>query len=89
VHITFPTQSDPAVMRQINDLMRDGLRKRDPGEAIAFFCECADPDCYQPVWLTGEEYDRLRPDPRVTFLAEAHRWDGRRPSAPPPTPRAA
>lgn len=58
----------PTALRQVNDLMREGLRNRGPAEPIAFFCECDDPSCYQAVWLRLGEYDALRADPRVTFI---------------------
>jgi hypothetical protein len=60
------------VKRRVNDLMRDGLR-RDETERIAFFCECVRADCYQAVWLNGDEYDRARDDPEWAAMIDAHR----------------
>ena len=31
----------------------------DDFDRIPFFCECSDESCYQPLWLTLDEYDRL------------------------------
>lgn len=79
----------PALLRQVNDLMRAGLRNRGPAEPIAFFCECDDPACYRAVWLTLGEYDALRADPRVTLLAEEDRNGHRGRTAPPGRDRTA
>lgn len=59
--------------RQVNDLMRDGLRQRGDREQIAFFCECEDQRCYQAVWMTGPEYDDARADPAWAPLTTGHR----------------
>lgn len=56
-------------MRKANDEIRRVLRA-DPGDRVPFFCECEREDCYQPIWLTLDEYD----------LAA---WSGRRLSAHP------
>ena len=45
-------------MRAVNDDVR-GRVQSDDREYVPFFCECADDDCYQPLWLTPGEYDRL------------------------------
>lgn len=58
--------------RQVNELMRDGLRARGAGELIGFVCECADDSCYQAVWLTGHAYDRARSDPGWIALSPGH-----------------
>jgi hypothetical protein len=79
---------NPLLLRRVNDLMREGLRRRVSDDPIAFFCECDDPDCFQPVWLTGGEYDLRRADPATIFLAEVHRFRARR-GLSPDAPRAA
>jgi len=52
--------------------MRDGLRALEPREEIAFFCECDRSDCYQVVWLSGADYDRLRAEDGWRALAAVH-----------------
>ncbi len=44
-------------------LTNDRLRERSyefSDEPIVFFCECGDPHCFRPVWLTADEFDRAR-----------------------------
>jgi hypothetical protein len=31
-------------------------------EKLMFYCECADPKCFDRVWLTSPEYEALRRD---------------------------
>jgi hypothetical protein len=69
---------NPLLLRRVNDLMREGLRRRVSD----------DPDCFQPVWLTGGEYDLRRADRATIFLAEVHRFRARR-GLSPDAPRAA
>ncbi len=55
--------------RRANNYMRQALQRLDPNEAIPFFCECDDPDCFVAVWLTRSAYDRLRGSSADRFLA--------------------
>ncbi|HUZ81883.1 MAG TPA: LuxR C-terminal-related transcriptional regulator [Gaiellaceae bacterium] len=64
--------------RLVNELMRDGLRIGVDTEPIAFFCECANEDCYQAIWLSASEYDRARADPRWEALIGDHRANAAR-----------
>jgi len=59
-------------MREVNDLMRAGLRRRGDSELIAFFCECRNASCYQAVWLTGSAYDEARSNPGWAALVPGH-----------------
>ena len=62
---------DPtARKRQVNDMMRDGLRAQNPNEPIPFFCECDSKDCFEVVWRTGLQYDEARRDASWRALAE-------------------
>jgi hypothetical protein len=56
-----------------NEYMRDGLRRLDPNEAIPFFCECDEGDCFAAVWLKGVTFDQIRgrPSDRVRIAAHA------------------
>ncbi len=59
--------------RRANHYMRHGLERLDPDEAIPFFCECDDPDCFAPAWLTRQAYDRLRANAANRALTAPHR----------------
>ena len=50
-------ERSPRLLRQVNELMRDGRRGETEQERIPFFCECERADCYEPVWLTSDMYD--------------------------------
>jgi hypothetical protein len=56
---------DRRTLRRVNELIRESLAVGGYPDRIAFFCECADPGCYQPVWLTVAGYERARADGRV------------------------
>jgi hypothetical protein len=60
------------IKRQVNELMRNGLRIGSDGEPIAFFCECGDEQCYKAVWLSGPGYDQAREDPSWVALVPDH-----------------
>jgi hypothetical protein len=51
------SRSQP-LMRAVNDDVRKAVHA-DAFDRIPFFCECSDQACYQPLWLTLAEYDRL------------------------------
>jgi hypothetical protein len=51
-------ERSPGVLRQVNELMREGRREQQ--ERIPFFCECERAHCYEPVWLTIDMYDERR-----------------------------
>lgn len=47
-----------ALKRRVNQEIREGY---DAGwEAIPFLCECEAADCFEAVWLSGDEYDARR-----------------------------
>jgi hypothetical protein len=53
-------QRSPLLLRQINEVMREGRRSQNERELIPFFCECERDDCYEPLWLTTHAYDGRR-----------------------------
>jgi hypothetical protein len=53
-------ERSPGLLRQVNELMREGRRGQTEQERIPFFCECERADCYEPVWLTSDMYDERR-----------------------------
>jgi len=65
------TLAPSAQKRRINELMREGLRAKDPDEPIPFFCECDADACYRAVWRTGRQYDEACRS--GTWQALAHR----------------
>lgn len=69
---TPPVQRTPDVMRSVNELMWEGLASSGRAEPVAFFCECSDPRCYRPVWLTLAAYEQARSDPEWVAVASEH-----------------
>lgn len=72
---------DSRTLRRVNEMIRESLAAGGYPDRIAFFCECADPSCYQPVWLTVAGYERARADARVIVApghAPSHAQRGRR-----------
>ena len=51
------SRSQP-LMRAVNNDVRRVVHA-DDFDRIPFFCECPSEGCYQPLWLTLDEYDRL------------------------------
>lgn len=62
---------DARTLRRVNELIRESLAAGGYPDRIAFFCECADPSCHLPVWLTVAGYEQARVDARV-LLAPGH-----------------
>lgn len=60
--------------RAANDLMRNTLINLIAEEP--FFCECDDPACTTAVWLSRQDYDRLRAQPGWRPLVAGHRSRG-------------
>jgi hypothetical protein len=61
----------PELLRQVNELMREGRQGPAEPERIPFFCECERADCYEPVWLTSEMYDK-RGSQRAPLVLPGH-----------------
>ena len=62
----------PAVMRTLNELVWEDLSSDGLAEPVAFFCECSDPHCFRPVWLTPTEYEQARSAPEWVATAPEH-----------------
>jgi len=60
--------------RAANDLMRTTLINLIAEEP--FFCECDDPSCTAAVWLSRQDYDRLRARSGWRPLVAGHRSRG-------------
>jgi hypothetical protein len=65
-------ERSPALLRQVNELMREGRRGYADPEQIPFFCECRRADCYEPVWLTGDMYDERYAEAREPLILPGH-----------------
>jgi hypothetical protein len=66
------TQRNPLLFRRINEVMREGRRGQIGAEWIPFFCECQRDDCYEPFWLTIDEYDELRTETQRPLILPGH-----------------
>jgi hypothetical protein len=60
------------VIRRANNLMCESLDTGGRADAVGFFCECGDADCFEQVWLTPEAYDAARTDAAWSALASGH-----------------
>jgi hypothetical protein len=58
--VAEPTAAQSEHKRRVNDLIQESLYE-STSQPVAFFCECESRQCFQPVWMTPEEYARLRP----------------------------
>jgi hypothetical protein len=65
-------ERSPALLRQVNDLMREGRLGYAEPDPVPFFCECRRAECYEPVWLTGDMYDERRADARQPLILPGH-----------------
>jgi hypothetical protein len=66
------TRRSPLLLRRINEVMRDGRRGRIEAECIPFFGECERDDCYEPFWLTADDYDARRTEARRSLILPGH-----------------
>ena len=65
-------ERSPALLRQVNELMREGRQGQAEEERIPFFCECERADCYEPVWLTSDMYDGRRSELQQPLILPGH-----------------
>lgn len=64
-----PTQT--AHKRRVNELIFESLGSYMDGE-IAFFCECPSEQCFDTVWMSVDEYQRGRLNPRWSVIRAGH-----------------
>ena len=69
-------ERSPALLRRVNEVMREGRRGQTEPERIPFFCECRRTECYEPVWLTAEAYDDRRADAQEPLILPGHEHGG-------------
>jgi hypothetical protein len=65
-------ERSPALLRRVNEVLREGRRGQTEPERIPFFCECRRADCYQPVWLTAGAYDERRTESQDPLILPGH-----------------
>jgi hypothetical protein len=70
-------ERSPALLRRVNEVMREGRRGQTEPERIPFFCECRREDCYAPVWLTADAYDDRRAEAQASLVLPGHERRGR------------
>ena len=59
--------------RRVNELILESLAAYSRDSEIAFFCECPWERCFETVWMTLDEYERGRSNPRWCVLRVGHR----------------
>jgi hypothetical protein len=64
--------NNEALFRAANERMAawDEQHTSEPTEP--YYCECADRDCREKVWLHQHEYEAVRADPRRFFVVAGH-----------------
>jgi hypothetical protein len=68
----FGTRRDSNLMRSVNTNLRSRSESVAADEPIAFFCECAASNCYSPIWMSSQEFDRKLVDEPGWLLHESH-----------------
>jgi hypothetical protein len=69
-------ERSPALLRRVNEIMREGRRGQTEPERIPFFCECRRADCYEPVWMTAGAYDERRAEAQGPLILPGHEREG-------------
>jgi hypothetical protein len=44
----------------------------ESGDRVPFLCECADPGCFEAVWLCIDDYEHVRAHPNRFVLVAGH-----------------
>lgn len=63
--------ANESLFRETNEGIERGLWPAED-QRVPFRCECARPDCAQPVRLTPDEYERVRANPRRFAVVAGH-----------------
>jgi hypothetical protein len=66
--------ANQSAFRSANERMqRQAVSHRfEPGQGVPFLCECADPNCYESVMLSLEQYTQVRAHPSRFLLVAGH-----------------
>jgi len=59
--------------RRVNELIFESLAAYPRDGEIAFFCECASETCFETVWLSLDDYETGRINPRWLVIRAGHR----------------
>jgi hypothetical protein len=60
-----------ALFRVVNERVRE-VRPEEGEEETGFLCECGDEACTETIRLSVREYERIRSDPTLFFVAPGH-----------------
>lgn len=69
-HRSARLAANEAVFRAGNE--RIDAMLGDKGGTTAYMCECGDPECFQMIDLTNEEYEEVRSHPARFFVVNGH-----------------
>jgi hypothetical protein len=63
-----------AMFRMVNERITAWPERqaRPAPERLMFYCECADPKCFDRVYLTAREYEAIRADSSRFAVVEGH-----------------
>jgi hypothetical protein len=61
-----------SLFRETNEGIERGLWPAEDDQRVPFRCECARPQCAEPVRLTPVEYARVRANPRRFVVVAGH-----------------
>jgi hypothetical protein len=61
-----------AVVREINELIQPAHESASRSSFMHIVCECGYEECDSVIALTGDEYERIRNDPRQFCVIEGH-----------------
>jgi hypothetical protein len=79
----FSSRRDSNLMRSVNTNLRQRSETLSADEPIAFFCECASPNCYSPLWMSASVFDAKLTDQPGWMLHADHEpsalWHRRQP----------
>lgn len=64
--------NNEALFRAANERMADWEEQHGSQAAEPYFCECADPDCREKVFLHQHEYEAVRTNSLRFFVVEGH-----------------
>ena len=64
--------NNEALFRVANERMAKWEEQHTEEPAEPYFCECADPECREKVWLHQHEYETVRASSRRFFAVSGH-----------------
>lgn len=61
-----------SLFRALNENISGLASKLGGRNPFQFICECSTSGCFEPVWMTLEEYERVRQEGTHFLLADGH-----------------